>query len=334
MARDPSPATGRIVGSGFRPHPLLGNAHLQTILPSRFRPLPRIAFLRERIELPDGDFVDLGWAGAAPGAPLALLVHGLTGGFESKYLRGAAQRLIAVGWRIAALQLRGGGAQPNRLPRAYHHGDTADLRFVLQLLRARHPHDVLAAVGWSLGGNVVLKYLGEEGENALPNLAFAASVPFSLRECAEHLRHGFARVYQHTLLTGLKDMVRRKQAVTPLAPPANLRGAFAARDFFEFDDAFTAPLNGFRDAEDYYARAACGQFLPRIRRPTLIVHALDDPFMPPAIVPQAAALAPRVTLELSARGGHVGFVSAGPLGQPRFWLEDRLAAWLRQVRGV
>jgi predicted alpha/beta-fold hydrolase len=328
-----SEAHGQRRASSFQPHPLLRNRQLQTLLPALLRPPPAVVLRIERLELPDGDFVDLGWTGEMHRAgPIAVLVHGLSGGLDSKYLLGTARRLSQLGWRVAGLQLRGAGAEPNRLPRAYHHGDTADLRHFLRLLRAREPQTLIAAIGWSLGGNVVLKTMGEEGERASADLACAASVPFRLHECAEHLRHGFARVYQNHLLGRLKQMVRAKHARTPIPAPADFERTLAARDFFEYDNAFTAPLNGFRDAEDYYARAACGRYLKLIRRPVLIVHALDDPFMTADIVPSASELPPDVSLELSERGGHVGFIGANRRGGPRWWLEERLTEWLEEQR--
>lgn len=324
-----STATGRIVESRFRPHPLLLDAHAQTIVPALLRPLPRLLLRVERLETPDGDFVDLGWAGDANVAgPIAILVHGLGGGFESKYLLGTGARLIAAGWRVCVLLLRGASPEPNRLDRAYNQGDTADLRHLWRVLREREPDTFVATVGWSLGGNVTIKALGEEGDDAPVDAACAVSVPFRLRECVEHLRIGFARQYQKRLLDSLKDMVRRKHAYRPIGAPADVPKALAARDFFEFDDAFTAPLNGYRDAEDYYARAACGQYLALVRRPTLVLHAMDDPFMVPSVIPDTSLLSPSVTLELSVRGGHVGFVAAGPLGRPVCWSEDHLCRHL------
>lgn len=320
-------AQGRVVSSTFRPHPLLRNAHLQTLVSSLLRLRPALEIRRERLELPDGDFVDLGWSGDGSG-PIAILVHGLTGDFDSKYLRGLARLLIARGWRTVMLQLRGGSQEPNRLARSYHQGDTGDLRHLWRLLRQREPQTRLAAVGWSLGGNIVLKAMAEEGEAAPVDLAAAASVPFRLHPCAERLRRGFSRVYQGKLLRALKQMVLRKHAATPMPASVDLRGALRARDFYEFDNAFICPLNGFRDADDYYTRAACGQYLHAIRRPTLIVHALDDPFMDVTVVPQATALGPAVTLELAQGGGHVGFVAAGPGGGLQWWLERRLADFL------
>lgn len=323
-------AQGRVLHSRFRPHPLARSPHLQTILPALLRPIPAVLLRIERLELPDGDFVDLGWAGGDAG-PTAVLVHGLGGGFDSKYLLGLTRRLVASHWRVCALQLRGAGPEPNRLARAYHQGDTADLRHLWRVLRQREPQRFLASVGWSLGGNITLKALGEEGAMAAPDFACALSVPFDLLACAEHLRRGFARSYQKRLLDSLKDMVRRKHARLAVSAPANLERALAARDFFEYDDAFTAPLNGFADARDYYQRAVCTPWLSQIRVPTQILQALDDPFMPPGLVPEVTALSPSTTLELSAHGGHVGFVAADRIGRPFCWSEQRLSELLNSA---
>ena len=323
---------GRIVASDFRPHPLLRDAHLQTLLGSLARPSPPLNLRIERLELADGDFVDLGHCGDGEG-PLVLLIHGLTGGFESKHLRGTARRLLRHGFRCVAFQQRGAGPEPNRLPRSYHHGASADVALVLEELRRREPHTPLYAVGWSLGANVLLKHLGEDGERSPLSAAVAVCAPLSLRECAEKLRRGFARVYQNRLLYELKLGLRRKHA--QFALPIDFAAALRARDFFEIDDAVTAPLHGFADALDYYARCSSGQFLRGIRRPTLIVNALDDPFMTPDIIPPERELAPDVTLELSTHGGHVGFIAAGPRGLPYCWLEQRIAEHLaREAYGV
>ncbi len=318
---------GCIVPVPFLPYPGLGGAHAQTMMPALLRRTPALVSRHERLELPDGDFVDLAHSGSGNG-PIAVLVHGLGGGFDSKYLRGTALHLIAQGWRTLTLQLRGGGATANRLARTYHHGDTADLRYLWHWLRAKEPLTRIASVGWSLGGNVVLKAAGEEGDAAPVDFVAAASVPFKLEECVEFLKTGFARVYQNRMLDDLKQMIRRKVAGGSVGN-VDVQAALRARDFTEFDNAWTAPLNGFADAADYYARAACGQYLHAIRRPTLIVHALDDPFMVPSIIPPATALAPSVLLELCERGGHVGFVGQGRRGRPEYWLEQRLSGWLQ-----
>lgn len=329
-----APRHGTIVPSRFRPHPLLAGAHAQTFA-QLLRPAPRLAVRRERLELADGDFLDVGWSGDANArGPLAVLVHGLAGGFESKYLLGTARRLIERGWRTVILQLRGAGPEPNRSSRCYNQEDTEDLRYLWRLLRAREPGAYIATVGWSLGGNVTLKALAEEGAAAPVDIAAVASVPFRIRPCIERLRRGFSRIYQQHLLGLLKASLRRKHPRVALPPPASLAAALAARTFLDYDTAYTAPLAGYADVEDYYTHASCGQFLKAIARSTLVVHALDDPFMTADIVPAAEALSPHVTLELAPRGGHVGFISAGPFGRPQCWLEQRLADFLHEGAGV
>ncbi|HEY9546832.1 MAG TPA: alpha/beta fold hydrolase, partial [Solimonas sp.] len=211
-------AHGRVIDSTFRPHRCLRGPHAQTVIPTLLRPSPKLDLAIETLELPDGDFVRIGWAGIEQrGQRVAVLIHGLTGGFQSKYLRGLAQLLIVRGWRIAVLELRGGGDKPNRLPRNYHHGDTTDLRYLWALLQERDPDARLAAVGWSLGANVLLKALGEMGANAPIEAAAAASAPFVLEACAHKLDSGFSRVYQRRLLRDLKQMVCRKYP--PLVAP-------------------------------------------------------------------------------------------------------------------
>lgn len=322
------PPHGQLIHSRFKPHPLLRHAHLQTIGPFLLRSPAPIALRIERLETDDGDFIDIGWSGEDnTGAAIAVLIHGLTGGFQSTYLRALAQLLIGRGWRVVILQLRGAG-EPNRTHRIYNHGDTADLRWLWRRLRRREPGTRLVSVGWSLGGNVLLKALGEEGRAAPVDRAVAACVPFRILECAERLRTGFSRLYQNRLLRDLQAALRLKHQSVPVPPGVDLARALVARDFIEFDDAYTAPLNGYRDAHDYYHRAACGQFLRHIEIETLVINALDDPFMVPSIVPEAAQLAPAVTVELAHGGGHVGFVAAGPRGRFEFWLDGRIADWL------
>ena len=328
VSRKQPPRYGQILQSSFRPHPLLRGPHLQTIA-TLLRPAPKLGLRHERLELADGDFLDLAWSGDhnADG-PLAVLVHGLAGGFNSKYLLGTACQLITQGWRTVILQLRGAGPEPNRLHRCYDQGDTEDLRYFWHLLRQREPQAYIASIGWSLGGNVTLKALAEEGVSAPVNIVAAASVPFDIRPCAERLSTGFSRVYQKRLLDSVKQALRRKHSQMPPSSVVNLPAALAAQDFIEYDEACTAPLAGYRSVEDYYTGSSCGQFLKNIRRSTLVVHALDDPFMTAGIVPQVEALSSHITLEVAHCGGHVGFVSAGALGKPYCWLERRLTEYL------
>jgi predicted alpha/beta-fold hydrolase len=328
LTRRPAGESGVTINSDFKAHPLLRNRHVQTIWSSLCRSTPPLNLRLERVELPNGDFFNLGWAGDIhQSGPIAVLVHGYAGGLSSKYLRGLARRLIAFGWRVAIVELRG-GTSSHRSAHLYHHGDTADLRRTWALLREREPLTPVAVVGWSLGGSIVLNAVAEEGDRVPLFAAAAACVPFRLEPCAEHIRHGFARVYQKTLLNETRAILRHKHATVPLPPAVDWNSALRAKDFVEFDSAFTAPLHGFRDARDYYAKCECGRILRHIKTPTLIVNSADDPLMAPNIVPAAADLSASIRLEITQHGGHLGFVAAGRLGRPLYWLENRLFRFL------
>lgn len=315
----------------FQPHPLLRQAHAQTTLPALLRRTPHVDWQIERLELPDGDFIDIGHLpppDASPNAPIAMLLHGLGGGLDSTYLCATALRLRKRGWHCIGVQQRGAGPEPNRFARSYNHGASEDIAWLLKRIAQRYPQQQRAAIGWSLGGNVLLKALGEMGADAPLNAAAAVSVPFLLAPCVDHLQRGAARAYQSYLLRGLKASLRRKHGPVPLPPGANLEAALAAGNFRDFDNAYTAPCNDYTDAEDYYERAACGQYLGGIRVPTRIIHALDDPMMVPEIVPDPSSLPDSVELLVSPHGGHVGFVAAGQGGAPHMWLEHSLPEWL------
>ncbi|NIR32100.1 MAG: hydrolase [Gammaproteobacteria bacterium] len=318
-------AGGRHTASSFHPAWWLSSAHLQTVWQTLFRHRPAVALRRERVELPDGDFIDLDWT-LRGGDPVAVILHGLEGSIESPYARGTLDALARRGWRAVLMHFRGCSGEPNRLDRGYHSGDTADLQHVVALLRAREPRTPFAAVGFSLGGNVLLKWLGEQGTRAPLCAAVAVSVPFLLARVAQRLEHGFSRVYQWWLLRSMHDGLRRKFARRP--PPFDLAALRTWRTFRSFDDHVTAPLHGFADAEDYYRRASSRPFLRDIRVPTLILHARDDPFMDPEVIPTPEELSPSTTLELSEQGGHVGFVDGATPLTPRYWLDERIPAFL------
>ncbi len=283
-----------------------------------------MALRRERYELPDGDFIDLDWVGEGDG-PIVVVLHGLGGSSDSHYVRGVLRACVAQGWRGVLMYFRGASEEPNRLPRSYHSGDTGDLNTLIGELRRREPATKLAVIGYSLGGNVLLKWLGELGDRAPIDAAVAVSVPFDLAATVTRLDLGFARVYQQRLLRCLKWSTARK--LTRMRLPVDAAGLAAIRTLREFDQRLTAPLHGFRDADDYYSRATCRPYLQHIVRPTLIVHAVDDPFMTPQVIPAVAELSSALRLELSSRGGHVGFVS-GPPWRPQYWLEARIIDYL------
>jgi len=323
-----------ICESDFRPAFWLRGGHGQTIFAAKLRLRPELTVNPERLELDDGDFLDLSWLpeqGLPANAPVVIVLHGLNGGLDSNYARGLLRRIAAGGARGLLLHFRGAD-KPNRLPRSYHSGETGDLATVIAHVRSRWPRASIAAAGYSLGANVLLKYQGEQGDNTPLTSAVAVSVPFDLAKCAEAVNHGLSRIYRRHLLQGMGAAVRAK--FRQIEPPFELPDPDTLVDFPSFDTAITAPLNGFVDAADYYRQSSCQPYLRHIRVPTLILQAADDPFMAPGIMPAAEALAPPVRLEWSRHGGHVGFVAAGRYGQPLYWLEQHIPDWYaRHVPG-
>ena len=318
---------GQVTESQFRPAWWARGPHLQTLWPSLFRRRSELNLQRHRLELPDGDFLDLAF-GEGRG-PTVLVLHGLEGDLQSHYAGGMLEALHRAGFRPVFMFLRGRSGEPNRLPRGYHSGAREDLAAVLEHLAAGPGGPALAAIGFSLGGNLLLKYLGERSQPLL-SAGVAVSVPFVLRDAMLRLDRGFSRLYQRHLLQRLKATYRVKLSRLPPGLRVDLK---AIRDFFDYDDRVTAPLNGFAGAEDYYARCSCRPFLPRIGTPTLILHSQDDPFMFPRTVPQAGELGPGVTLELARRGGHVGFLAGALPWRPEYWLETRIVGFLRDRAG-
>jgi predicted alpha/beta-fold hydrolase len=317
-------ATDHSSDSDFKPAWWLRSPHLQTIWPSLLRPAIRLDVSWERLELADGDFIDLAWR-RRPG-PLVLLIHGLEGSLESHYAAPLMKLLESAGYSTVFMHLRGCGREPNRLDRSYHSGASEDLAEVLERL-AHRGERTDALIGISLGGNLLLKYLGEHGRTARTHTAIAISVPFRLQTAASQLQQGLSRVYDRYLLSKLVRSYKRKFADRP----APLQVAIdRIGSIYEFDQRITAPLNGFESAEDYYRRCSCIGFLKGIETPTLILHAVDDPFMRPDVIPRTDELGPGVTLELCRQGGHVGFIEGRLPGRPRYWLERRIPRYLDQ----
>lgn len=305
----------------------LPGRHAQTIA-GRYLRRPRVpAFRRERVELPDGDFVDLDWApgGRADGA-LVLLLHGLEGSARRGYAIHTYDQLARRGLRAVGLNFRSCSGEPNRNARFYHSGDTEDVRYVVRWL-AERGDPVAAAVGFSLGGNALLKYLGEEGERAPVRAAVAVSVPYDLAAGADGLeRSRMGRLYTSVFV---KSLVAKAEAKAELlAGTCDIERIRRARTFREFDSAATAPIHGFADASDYYAKSSSAGYLDRIRVPTLLIHAHDDPFLPPDALPREAIRSnPWLHTAFTRRGGHVGFIGGVPW-RPRFWAEEELARFL------
>ncbi|PJD92903.1 MAG: hydrolase [Legionella sp.] len=319
------------VKSQFRPAWWLRNPHAQTMYASlcRYLPLPKVR--DERLELPDGDFIDLVWRdeGLSLENPLVILLHGLGGGLSSPYIRAQFIQHHALGRRVVLLQFRGSSKELNRALRSYHMGDTADLDYFLQVLADREPHTQKYIVGFSLGGSVLLKWLGEHPLQAYVAAAVAVSVPFHPPITADRLNSGFSRIYQAYLLKKLREHFFAKLAREPNAVLSH--SLQSAHSFWTFDDLITAPLNGFKDVHDYHQQVGSRPYLIKITTPTLILHALDDPFMTPDAMPTPEELSPTVRLEWSEQGGHVGFISGAIPGRPTYWLEERIAEFLRKI---
>lgn len=320
-----------IIRSEFKPAWWLRAAHGQTIYPSLMRRIKPLIDKTERLELSDGDFLDLSWSlqGLKEDAPLIILLHGLGGNQYSPYVGGFMHAFTQQGWRVVLMHFRGAGAEVNRLARAYHSGDTADFNYVLDILHQREPQSIKAAVGISLGGNVLLKWLGEQGAQSLLATAVAVSVPFRLNKVADKMTRGFTRVYQWHLLSRLRQRFIQKKHYLGRDIPLALSQVEKWQCFWTFDDNVTAPLHGFSNVHAYYRQASCYPYLSHIVTPTLIIHAKDDPFMFPSSIPHEDALSSFISLELSDKGGHVGFISGHIPGRPVYWLETRIAQYFQ-----
>ena len=336
---DPHPFTAR----PFRPAWWLPGVHAQTIAGRYLRPPHGVRYRRERLETPDGDFLDLDFATVegAPAlgedAPLCVVVHGLEGSAQSTYVLETCRALAQHGIRSVAMNFRSCSGEPNRTARFYHAGETGDLAFLLDLLAARNPRATLLGAGFSLGANMLLKHLGEQGERSLIRAAAAVSVPFDLGRGADKLAASFmGRVYTRHFVRRLVDKYRAKRAagIDMAGAPLDEPRIRASRSFRDFDDAITARLHGFQGADDYYTRSSSAGYLHAIRVPTLLVHALDDPFVDARAIPHHAISAnPLLHAAFTPRGGHVGFIAGTPR-RPWFWAEREAARFLALQAGT
>lgn len=320
----------------FRPAWWLRGPHLQTVWAARSRRPPSAPRRRERLATPDDDFLDLDWCGEGT-APLVLLVHGLTGSSRSPYIVGMEEALRRKGFRTVALNFRGCSGPMNNTSRCYHSGETGDIGFVYRHLQACEPGVPIGVVGFSLGGNVILKWLGEMGWSADLFAAAAVSVPMLLHVCATRMDQGFSRVYRDRLLRELKEYIARKRnhlhnigRVAEARRVEDLGDLSMIRSFWDYDHRVVAGLYDFDDADDYYRRSSSRQFLRSIRVPTLIVQAEDDPFMTEGVIPVPDELSESVHLDVAPAGGHVGFIAGMWPGQPRFWLEERIPDFMEE----
>ena len=313
-----------------RPPFYLFNGHLQTILPSLSRSIQGITPHRERLELPDGDFLDVDWTYAnlrtdsATRSPLVLLSHGLEGDSRRHYILGMVKHLGQSGFDALAWNCRSCSGEMNRLPRFYHHGDYLDLSFVINHA-INIGYEQIFLVGFSMGGSQMLRYLGEMAGNIPPQIkkALAFSVPVDLKSSVKHFEKAENQVYEQRFLKKLSYKIIEKSKTFPSEiNPAHLAHI---RHFRDFDTFYTAPLHGFKDADDFYERASVKPYLEKIQTPTLLVNALNDPFLTPACFPsEIAEKNPYLFAEFPEKGGHVGFTLPG---QEFAWSEQRAASW-------
>ena len=314
-----------VEATSYRPPPGFSDPNVQTVFAAVLRRVRGVAYRRERIETPDDDFLDLEWV--ETGAPRVVVIsHGLEGSAGRPYVRGMARTLARRGFDVLAWHYRGCSGEPNRQRRSYHSGATDDLDLVV-CHALRRGYTQAALVGFSLGGNLTLKYAGERGPDLDDRVraAVAISAPVDLAAAADHIDAAAPALYRRRFLTSLREKVRQKAEYFPDL----LNGHDPAQilTLRQFDDAFTAPINGFRDAADYYARSSSGPFLRALACPTLLLNAADDPFLPAACYPVEAARRHRhLHLAVPRHGGHVGFVQFRQEGA--YWSEQRTADFL------
>ncbi|WP_420636107.1 hydrolase [Candidatus Palauibacter sp.] len=311
----------------FEAAPGLRNPHLQTVVGRIVRRRPEPRYDRVRLDTDDGDFIDLDlWRGPEDPAGTCLLLHGLEGSARSGYMVTTSKALAAAGIQAVALNFRSCSGEPNRLPRAYHSGQTDDIERALAWVGERYPGVPRAAAGFSLGGNALLNLLGRDRSDRGLRAAAVISVPYDLAASAAALDRGPSRLYGRRFLRSLRAKAREKAA---RFPDAVAPGAASARTLREFDDLLTAPLHGFRDAADYYERCSSGQFVGSVTIPALLLHSRDDPLAPAASIPvDMIRRQPNLSLQLTERGGHLGFLGRGSGTGPRGWLEQTIAEYI------
>ncbi|RLV58211.1 hydrolase [Parashewanella curva] len=316
--------------SKFRPPRWARSPHVQTILPVLTKvKLPPLQ--RERLTLNDGDFIDLDWLGTPQkNQPIVVILHGLEGSSDSHYVRRILNSCQQSGLAAVVHHHRSCSGEQNVLPRSYHSGDTVDISHMFTNLKAQFPDSPLFAVGYSLGGNMLAKYLGEQQQQSLIERAIVVSAPLKLSACAKRLEKGFSRIYQSHLIKQLQSKLIKKIETPAFKDkmPVTKERAPSLNSFYEFDDKVTAPLHGFKGVDDYYLRASGLPYLATISVPTLILHAKDDPFMTDEVIPTAEHLSDFVQYELAQHGGHVGFINGGNLLNPSYYLEPKIIGFL------
>jgi predicted alpha/beta-fold hydrolase len=312
--------------SSYIPPVGFGNGHIQTIFPTLFRKVKGVRYQRERMGTPDDDFLDLDWSSIGA-CKVAIVSHGLEGSSNRWYVLGVVRALNRGGWDALAWNMRGCSGEPNKTVRSYHSGASEDLAAVVEHVIDGGRYDAVGLVGFSLGGNVTLKYLGERGGEIHSGVirAVTCSVPCDLASGAEQMAKPSNKIYMKRFTRMLHEKIKAKMLIMP--DRISDEGYSEIKTFKEFDDHYTAPLHGFRDAEDYYSRASSKPFIPKITVPTLLVNAKNDPFLAEKSYPLRQAEAnPNFFLEMPKSGGHVGFIAFNK--RKEYWFESRVVSFL------
>lgn len=346
--------------NSFKPAWWLPNPHLQTLWATIPWQKLNLEIQWERLELPDGDFLDLAWVGRetvehiediedienlegvehikpieqvetltrvkAKKTPIVLILNGLTGNINSFYVRRIMSLVSQKNYRGVLMRYRGTQGVPNRLARSYHSGETGDLHYIVNELKIREPNTPIIVIGYSLGGNIVLKWLGETGKDNPVQAAASVSVPFEVGKCSDQLDSGFSKIYQWSLLRELCRAYQNKFKQSHLFPL--YKDITKLKTLRDFDDTITAPLHGFKNAEDYYVQSSSRQYLSKIKVPSLIVHAQDDPFTPLHTIPKSTEVSPSVTYILTKQGGHLGFIAGKYPWKSEYWLDGILMKFI------
>ncbi len=310
--------------SSYKAPFLLNNAHVQSIFPSVFRQPAPVAYTRERVETPDNDFIDLDWS-SVKSKKLAIISHGLEGNSSRRYVKGMVNALNINNWDALVYNFRGCSGEPNRLLKSYHSGYTDDIALTIEHAKKKGIYDEIALIGYSIGGNMTLVYLGRDQADPIVKKAAVISVPCNLKDSSDCLAELRNKIYMKRFLIMFHEKIKAKMAVMPgLIDDKNYN---SIKDFKEFDDRYTAPIHGFKNALDYWEQCSSSQFIPNIQIPTLILSAKNDPFLSDSCYPiKESANNKNITLEMPESGGHVGFITFNKAKV--YWSEQRIVDFI------
>jgi predicted alpha/beta-fold hydrolase len=310
--------------TNYKPPFLLKNAHIQTIFPSIFRKLPSVCYKRERIETPDNDFIDLDWA-AIQSKKLVIISHGLEGNSNRKYVKGMVNALNKNGWDALVYNFRGCSGEANKLLKSYHSGYTDDLALAIEHAKKKGIYDAIALMGFSIGGNITLVYLGRDKVDPIVKTAAVLSVPCDLKGSAEYLAKLQNKLYMKRFLMMFHEKIKDKIKTMP--GQIEDKDFNKIKNFKEFDDRYTAPIHGFKDALDYWEKCSSRQFIHNIKIPTLIINAKNDPFLSDVCYPvKESKNNKNITLEMPDSGGHVGFITFNK--ENIYWSEQKIVNFI------